>query len=47
MLSALKNTIKIAVGVAMIFGGLAIGTSDFTGLVLMGLGGAAFLSAAL
>ena len=47
MLSALKNTIKVALGVLFLLAGLAIGLSDFTGMVLAGLGCAAFFSAGL
>ena len=45
MLSALKNTVKVAFGVLFFVAGLALG--DFTGVVLCGLGAAAFLSAAM
>jgi hypothetical protein len=47
MLSALKHTIKVAFGVLFLLAGISLGLQDFTGLVLAGLGGAAFLSVAL
>jgi|tagenome__1003787_1003787.scaffolds.fasta_scaffold17185007_2 hypothetical protein len=46
MLAALRNTIKVVVGICLLLGGLSLGSHDPTGMFLCGLGAAAFLSAA-